>query len=203
MVDTYEAEAMSKAWNDRVWLGTSVEDQARADERIPHLLKVPAAVRFLSCEPLLGPLDLDFGEIAIAQEKDGYGNASVAGGIDWVIVGGESGPGARPMHPCWARAIRDQCQAAGVPFFFKQWGEWKPYSAMTAAEAESLYIPVPAGQPDDSTRECRVRTVSFPPHPLPRGGPVDLLFRLGKDVAGRLLGGREWSESPKVAQQKD
>ncbi|MDI9379758.1 MAG: phage Gp37/Gp68 family protein [Verrucomicrobiota bacterium] len=88
-----------------VWLGTSVENQDAADSRIHHLLNTPAAVRFLSLEPLLGPLP------GLNLE-----------GIHWVIVGGESGPGARPMHPEWARDIRDQCVAAGVPFFFKQWG---------------------------------------------------------------------------------
>jgi protein gp37 len=87
-----------------VWLGTSVEDQRRADERVPLLARTPAAVRFLSCEPLLGPLDL-------APWLDRLG---------WVIVGGESGPRHRPMDPDWARALRDQCAAAGVPFFFKQ-----------------------------------------------------------------------------------
>lgn len=124
-----------------VWLGTSVEDQKRADERIPHLLNTPAAVRFLSCEPLLGPVRL-FSEspdsgydylrghwFDIDAAPDGGGMSSGTGpGLDWVIVGGESGPGARPMHPDWARSLRDQCVAAGVPFFFKQWGSCLPCS---------------------------------------------------------------------------
>lgn len=92
------------SWPAHIWLGTTVEDQQRADERIPHLLRVPAPVRFLSVEPLLGPVDLPL-----------YG-------VSWVIAGGESGPRARPMAPEWARSVRDQCGAAGVPFFFKQWG---------------------------------------------------------------------------------
>jgi len=99
----------SKKYSDlissNVWLGTSIEDQDAADERLPCLWKVRAAVRFLSVEPLLGLIDL--GDLA---------------GIHWVIVGGESGSGARPMRPEWARAIRDRCIAHGVPFFFKQWG---------------------------------------------------------------------------------
>jgi protein gp37 len=90
-------------WPSNVWMGVSVENQ-RWTARIDHLRRVPAAVRFLSCEPLLGPLDLDLE------------------GIDWVIVGGESGHGARPMQLEWARAIRQRCESAGVPFFFKQWG---------------------------------------------------------------------------------
>lgn len=96
-----------------VWLGTSVEDQRAADDRVPQLVGTPARVRFLSCEPLLGPVDLSpwFGGLC---------------GIDWVIVGGESGPKARPMHPQWARALRDQCASAGVAFFFKQWGDNMP-----------------------------------------------------------------------------
>jgi len=87
-----------------LWLGTSVENQRRADERIPVLLSLPAWVRFLSCEPLLGPLDL---------------SAYLRNGIDWAIVGGESGNGARPMDPEWARSLRDQCNEALVAFFFK------------------------------------------------------------------------------------
>jgi protein gp37 len=97
-----------------VWLGVSVENQRFADERIPLLLQTPAAVRFLSCEPLLGKVDLY--KLRHATRKNIL--------VDWVIAGGESGPHARPMHPDWARSLRDQCQAAGVPFFFKQWGEW-------------------------------------------------------------------------------
>ena len=95
--------APSLPWPAHVWMGVSVENQ-RWTSRIDHLREVPAAVRFLSCEPLLGPLELDLE------------------GIDWVIAGGESGPGARPMRPEWPRGIRDQCGAVGVAFFFKQWG---------------------------------------------------------------------------------
>ena len=94
-----------------VWLGVSAEDQKTADERIPLLMETPAAVRWVSAEPLLGPIDLE-------------SVPSMEGSIDWVVVGGESGPGARPMHPDWARSLRDQCKAAGVPFFFKQWGKF-------------------------------------------------------------------------------
>jgi protein gp37 len=103
-----------------IWLGTSVEDQKWADVRVPKLLETPAAVRFLSCEPLLGPIDFEFlGELELPADVDG---APYAGGIDWVIAGGESGPDARPMHPDWARSLRDQCIEAEIPFFFKQWG---------------------------------------------------------------------------------
>jgi protein gp37 len=131
-----------------VWLGVSVEDQKRADERIPDLLATPAAMRFLSCEPLLGPVDLLAyfdptgaccgGEPEYRCENcpsDAPWRYSIPSDdgqwafdptIDWVIVGGESGPRARPMHPDWARELRDQCAAAGVPFFFKQWGEFAP-----------------------------------------------------------------------------
>lgn len=129
-----------------VWFGVSVEDQPRADERIPELLATPAAVRFLSCEPLLGLVDLrslDIGNGIKLDALTGYHSTSLiralqpdedwraglvdlpilpvpTGNIDWVIVGGESGPNARPMHPDWARSLRDQCAAAGVPFFMKQ-----------------------------------------------------------------------------------
>lgn len=127
---------------DNVWIGTSVEDQKRADERIPKLLEIPAKVRFLSCEPLLGSLELTCG-LPIYKEADrvtercglsgqiidvrpGRGWQKHSGNmhpwIDWVICGGESGQKARPMHSDWARSLRDQCGAVKIPFFFKQWG---------------------------------------------------------------------------------
>ena len=128
-----------------VWLGVSCEDQTRAEERIPDLMHTPAAVRFVSAEPLLGPID--FEDVASPKECDcspahtPYLNA-LSGSIfcngccegperinvklDWIIVGGESGEKARPMHPDWARDIRNQCAEAGTAFFFKQWGEWAP-----------------------------------------------------------------------------
>ena len=125
-----------------VWLGVSVEDQQRADERIPDLVATPAAVRFLSCEPLLGSLHLKPRWLGGRKRVDGggwiYGERPyhLSEGrsdwtppprLDWVIVGGESGPGARPMLPDWARSLRYQCSTAGVPFFFKQWGQWAPF----------------------------------------------------------------------------
>jgi len=96
-----------------VWLGTTVEDQARADERVPELLAAPGALHFVSCEPLLGPVD--FTRIIVG---------SAVPVLRWVIAGGETGPGARPSHPDWFRSLRDQCKAHDVPFFFKSWGEW-------------------------------------------------------------------------------
>jgi protein gp37 len=115
-----------KAWPlPNVWLGVSVEDQVRADERIPLLLQTPAAVRWISAEPLLGPVALTqyFEE---GPDHNGVRVVQRCEGIDWVVAGGESGPGARPMHPDWARALRDQCREANRPFFFKQWGNWLP-----------------------------------------------------------------------------
>jgi protein gp37 len=146
--ERYQPELHSwvHAWLDRhdvppphnIWIGTSVEDQARGDERVPLLLEIPARIRFLSCEPLLGPVDLRrWTESESFDHSDDCDNehCSLSGGpedcvgivtqyecINWVICGGESGPGARPMHPDWARSLRDQCQATGTPFFFKQWG---------------------------------------------------------------------------------
>lgn len=100
-----------------VWLGTSVENQRAADERLPYLRNTPASIRFLSCEPLLEEVDLKFYEY---PEEDP--------GIDWVICGGESGPNYRRMHSDWARSLRDQCVDASVKFFFKQWGGRTPKS---------------------------------------------------------------------------
>ena len=104
-------------WPDNVWVGTTVENQHWAEKRLPHLLAIPAKRRFLSCEPLLGPLDLDKWISRLPTKLHS---------IDWVIAGGESGPNARVMFPRWARELRDQCREAGVPFHFKQWGHWAP-----------------------------------------------------------------------------
>jgi protein gp37 len=109
-----------------LWLGTSVEDQATADERIPRLLRVPAAVRFLSCEPLIGHVNLGrwMSGLDVSRDEEGADLGSASGGsdLDWIIVGGESGPKARPMHIAWMRSLIAQCQAAGVPVFCKQLG---------------------------------------------------------------------------------
>jgi protein gp37 len=105
-----------------VWIGATVVNQAEADRDVPKLLEVPARVRFLSIEPMLGPIDLD------TWPESGCGRnwLDASPGIDWVIAGGESGPQARPMHPAWVRSLRDQCEANAVPFLYKQWGEWRP-----------------------------------------------------------------------------
>jgi protein gp37 len=119
-------------WSN-VWLGTTAENQIEADRRIPHLLATPAAVRFLSCEPLLGPLHLDKIAAPKIAPDDAHGWSAIWTGnhigrpvIDWVIAGGESGPRARDMDPAWARSLRDQCKAAGVPFFMKQMARKAP-----------------------------------------------------------------------------
>jgi protein gp37 len=103
-----------------VWMGVSVEDQIRADERIPELLKIPAKVRFLSMEPLLGPVDVS--RYFDCDTISGCSDDWFFHPINWVIVGGESGTDAREMKPEWAQSLRDQCQAAEIPFLFKQWG---------------------------------------------------------------------------------
>lgn len=130
---TWWGRQTGQAWPANAWIGTSVEDQAAADERIPHLLKLPARVRFLSMEPLLGAVDVSpwlRRRVVMAHETltdrmvaDGWSHPDGQGdhqGLQWVIVGGESGRHARPMHPDWARSLRDQCTAAGVAFFMKQ-----------------------------------------------------------------------------------
>jgi protein gp37 len=154
-----------------VWLGVSVENQQWADIRIRALLGTPAAVRFLSCEPLLGPVDLTRAiepNFAVSGWKD-------LSGLDWVIAGGESGHGARPMHPEWARSLLEQCQAAGIPFHFKQWGEW--------------------GHAEGERRDGDLRL-----HPLDGDTRTYYLMRrVGKKAAGRLLGGRTWDEYPPEA----
>ncbi len=110
-------------WPKHVWLGTTVELQARADELLPHLAVVPAAVKFISAEPLLGPLEL----------RKWLGST-----VNWVITGGESGPKARPASPDWFRSIQLQCMAADVPFHFKQWGDWAPGDGVNLAGRRAI-----------------------------------------------------------------
>lgn len=114
-----------------VWLGVTAENQKRADERIPQLLAMPAAGRFVSIEPMLGPVDLYRGGFTVLEHTMSP-QGQQYGRLDQVIVGGESGPRARPIHPYWVRDIRDQCAEAGVPFLFKQWGEHRPAGNYTA-----------------------------------------------------------------------
>ena len=160
-----------------VWLGASVENQAAADERIPHLLQTPAAVRWLNMEPLLGPVDLV--------------GKGFFGALGWVVVGGESGPGARPMHPDWVRSLRDQCQAAMVPFFFKQWGAWKPdWTSVNDGNHQFKDLgPCVALWPDGSTEPAggEAQRVDWAWSPMQR---------VGKKAAGRELDRRTWDEYP-------
>lgn len=216
------AERMLPAdWGDgypNVWLGSTVANQEEAERDIPKLLRMPAAVRFLSCEPLLGAIDLrslsyksggclpdemrvndgrcsldairgittwpgsHYQSPVIKREFriiDGkvYQSEGEARRIDWVIVGGESGPKSRPSHPDWFRSLRDQCVAARVPFHFKQWGQFIPADQ---EEARQFCY-------DDERCE----------HVWDRNSPTGYSIRVGKKAAGRLLDGRTWDEMPR------
>lgn len=144
-----------------VWEGVSIEDQPTADERIPLLLQTSAAIRFVSYEPALGPVN--FGRYA-----GGFGLS-----LDWIIAGGESGPHARPPHPDWFRSVRDQCEVACVPFFFKQWGDW-----FTCTDGMVLRDP--------------------PQFVIGTSGVIAMSYKIGKKLAGAILDGREWREFPKA-----
>lgn len=219
---------------NNVWIGATIVNQEEADRDIPKLLAVPAAKRFLSMEPLLGPVELRLVTKTWApgrcnhccngdrcDDPSHYDRAYCphchgTGGqpIKWVIAGGESGPGARPMHPDWARSLRDQCQAAGVPFLFKQWGQWKPINQMDEAEHEPLYVPNVKAKPHEDQgnlddifgRRCTVDTTVVhhdgttrsitEPMAFLQGTEAMMAFRVGKKAAGRLLDGREWNEVP-------
>lgn len=172
-------------WPDRwpgwplpnVWLGVSVEDQRRVDERVPILLDTPAAIRWVSAEPLLGPLDL-------RDVHDGIDALRRRSGptLDWVVAGGESGPNARPMHPDWARSLRDQCASAGVPFLFKQWGEW--VSVLDRDRDDP-------GWRADYPKHERIgnRVLNLAGGSGFHGERVQIMQRVGKKAAGRLLDG--------------
>ena len=181
-----------------VWLGVTAENQEQADKRICRLLETPAAIRFVSIEPMLGSIDLTrldyfraMNERLTPEERrfapslkwnalsddDGYNAAfefqtgEELSLLDWVIVGGESGPKARPMNPDWVRRVRDQCQAAGVPFFFKQWGEWAPNCLC------------------GRKNPCKQT-------PRPEPGGMGCMFRCGKKEAGSTIDNQEWKEFP-------
>lgn len=182
------AEPVSTWPLPNVWIGVSVEDQQWADIRIPALLDTPAAVRFLSCEPLLGEICLD----PWHDPHDTYycGRGPADSRLDWVIVGGESGGGARPMYPGWVRLIRDQCQAAEVPFLFKQWGEYAPSKGKTGRQtfvwADGSY----------ETRKAPIGDFLIGKTKWPtRPGWINV-ERVGKLAAGRMLDRRTWDEYP-------
>jgi protein gp37 len=158
-----------------VWLGVSIENQVAADERIPLLMQTPAEIRFLSCEPLLGPIDFrplgDSGKrLPVSWLEEGCTGEA----IDWVIAGGESGrreQKTRPMRVEWARSLRDQCVAAGVPFLFKQWGDWFP---LASADEASWF---PKAELTEDYHHVKI----------------------GKSRSGRMLDGREWDQYPRQA----
>lgn len=198
----------AKRPHPRIWLGVSIEDQSAADERIPLLLETTAAVRWISAEPLLGAVDL--ANIKVPPEHDKLNhsgfypsrfNALTAeyddkhyhqppAAIDWVVVGGESGPKARPMHPQWARDLRDQCAAAGVPFIFKQWGEWAPPTKIE--DLRFLGDMMRAGKAVHVYGNGREHDGHF------RKGDEHML-RVGKKLAGRLLDDVQHDGYPKSA----
>ncbi|KPU83975.1 hypothetical protein JI58_06585 [Marinosulfonomonas sp. PRT-SC04] len=201
----------SNGWPHWVGLMITVVNQAEADRDIPKLLDLKERLGIpwvgLSIEPMQGPIDLTLmslgkrsfpdrrvfpdtidalkGEKVIGTET-GYDRIPTAK-LDWVICGGESGPKARPMHPDWARALRDQCVAAGAPFFFKQWGEWTSHK------------PKAGGDLGGEMRKDKVRFVQFNREPDGHFRKGDVIMkRVGKAAAGRLLDGREWNEMPEV-----
>ena len=174
-----------------VWLGVSAENQEWADKRIPVLLDTPAAIRFVSCEPLLGSLDLteylwaDCSAPHCSCETDDD-CVELRGKLDWVIAGGESGP--RPAHPTWFRALRDDCAAAGVPFFFKQWGSW----ALTSPVMADVEVVYSDGRHGPATFDY---IHSQNTQDLHQGHEPQLMYRVGKRVAGAELDGnivRAW-----------
>lgn len=194
------ADWLDRGCPENVWLGATAENQEEADRRIPHLIAIPASVRFLSMEPLLGPVDLTRWS-GLVDDCDF--------GLDWIITGGESGPGARPSHPDWFRSLRDQCVNANVAFHFKQWGEWLPFGqcGFTAWRAHTKAngdLRKPKGKwwghAHFNDGAGGRNTHAF--------GPVETLMidnagtqavRLGKTRAGRALDGETWDEAPEAA----
>ena len=184
-----------------IWLGVTAENQEMADERIPILLQIPAAVRFVSVEPMLGPVDLTAVRLPDHLQPDwAYGmpygitfdalqpNEShiydSENHLDWVICGGETGPHARPVHPDWVRNLRDQCQEAGTSFFFKSWGKWMPANNSSKAR-DGLWV-----------HENGDTFGTLEGEPFNPTATAQHMVKVGKQAAGRLLDGREWNEMP-------
>jgi protein gp37 len=189
------AEMLPSFWDEikgHVWLGTTVEDQEHADRNIPHLLKHDAAVRFVSVEPMLGPIDLALGRwVGLFS---GRFNDPVTHDIDWVIAGGESGPHARPSHPDWFLDLRDQCATAGVPFLFKQWGEWAPGENATDRVPTSGQMA--AWLREERPADWHIRRIGRAEAEETHRDDEPELWRLGKKQAGRMLGGIEHNGFP-------
>jgi protein gp37 len=156
----------SSTWPDNVWIGTTIENQDVADKRILELVKIPAKIRFISCEPLLSLLD-----ISSWLCKNDTGDKKSKNCINWVIAGGESGAKSRPTHPVWIKSLRDQCSRANTPFHFKQWGNWCPSS----------------GSDNGKNRVIRVNSGT---------GEIVEMVRKSKKGAGRELEGRNWDGLP-------
>lgn len=156
-----------------LWIGVTAENQDQADKRIPILFQIPAAKRFVSCEPLLSEIDLD---LYLSEDPDINPSMSL---LDWIIAGGESGPETRPTHPDWVRSLRDQCQEAEVPFVFKQWGEWLPVGQEPVSEFK------PIGKKDAAERFY-----------LWKDPDENVSMRIGRKAAGRILDRRTWDEVP-------
>jgi protein gp37 len=167
-------------WPENVWIGTSVENEEQANIRIPYLALIPAKIKFISCEPLLGNLNLikemyhhgEGYETRFSPLKDKI--------INWVIVGGESGPNSRPMHPEWARELRNQCAEAAIPFFFKQWGEWGP--TVNKNKISRLICSLGSKCTSIKNGECM--------------GDVSEVYKLGKKESGSFLDGAEYKYFP-------
>ena len=177
-----------------VWLGVSVEDQKWADIRIPALLETPAAVRWLSCEPLLGPVRL-WDSLACDHTRHSCAGVGCWRAIDWVVVGGESGRGARPMHPDWARSLRDQCAVAGVPFFLKQLGQYAPVA--DRPRAGDLWLAPDGGTTDWEHGDGYIRQAGGE-YRWPGARSVLVRRASSKAAAGRELDGRTWDEYPQA-----
>lgn len=197
--EQYDMGAINALWREKknIWVGTSCENQQTADERIPYLLQVPAAVRFLSCEPLLGAIDLSKYYLTTIPSREtekypfrGLMENQKTKWIDllhWVIAGGESGSGARPMHPDWVRSLRDQCKAAGVPFFFKQWGEYRASIAGDTAGRNKW-----AWVCENGFVEKGVLPGAFKNETLHH----ELMLKVGKKKSGNMLDGKQYLEFP-------
>ena len=202
----WKAKQLGVKWQakDNVWIGVTVESQEQVYRILP-LLKVPSKIRFISCEPLLSNIDLyPWLDEYIGPSETGHNDW--LNGLNWVIVGGESGPEARPMHPEWVRSLKNQCKISGTPFFFKQWGEWytdwlniqtkepvfKMYPNYQKFQ-QKLWVRKGDSCIDMNGKICKnggdMKTASY---------PVAIMQKIGKQKSGVILDGKEYKQFPKI-----
>jgi protein gp37 len=183
-----------------VWIGITAENQARFDQRIDHLMEIPAKVRFISCEPMLGAIDMSYYLNGCPEAMGKYNEPDweqTCPPLSWVICGGESGPKARPTHPYWIKELQEQCNYSKTPFFFKQWGEWIPRQQW---ELQGNKISTDQfGTLSYNGDIFYYQTTTWNGREYDKNNDFEcIMYRVGKKAAGAMIDGKEYKTFPKI-----